>query len=228
MKLSVLIPAYNEAPSVREVVERVAAVDIQKEIIVVDDASTDGTRTVLNGLQVEGLRVIGHPTNRGKGAAIRTALASARGEAVIIQDADLEYWPEDYPRLMAPIASGAADVVYGVRDLSTQPLMRRLGNRFLTALTNLLYGSHLRDMETCYKMMTLRAARSFELTASGFDLEPEITARLLRRGYRIHEVDIRYAPRREAKLSPLRDGPRALWTLLKLRWTDRGPSGLSA
>jgi dolichol-phosphate mannosyltransferase len=218
MKLSVLIPVFNEEDSVADVVCRVAAVDLPLEIIVVDDASTDASRARLAELRVPQLVVLRHAENRGKGAAVRTALAAASGDAVVIQDADLEYYPEDFPALLAPLAAGLADVVYGVRDLSSQPLVRRLGNRLLTVTTNLLYGTTLSDMETCYKMVRTPVAKGLRLTADRFDIEPEITAQLLAGGHRIHEVPIRYAPRRERKLRPWRDGPHALWTLLRLRF----------
>lgn len=218
MKLSVLVPVFNEAESVSQLLRRVAAVDIEKEIIVVDDASTDDTRRYLEAVQVDGLTVLHHPDNRGKGAAVRTALAVASGDAVVIQDADLEYFPEDFPRMIEAIASGDADAVYGVRDLSSQPAGRRWGNWLLTAVTNLLFGAHLRDMETCYKMMTRATAEALHLRAERFDVEPEITAKLLKGGYRISEVEVSYAPRGARKLSPWRDGPHALWTLLRLRW----------
>jgi dolichol-phosphate mannosyltransferase len=217
MKLSVLIPVFNEEASVAELIRRVAAVDLALEIIVVDDASTDASRDHLAQLAVPQLVVIHHPENRGKGAAVRTALAAATGDAVVIQDADLEYFPEDFPALLAPIAAGEADVVYGVRDLTSQPLVRRLGNHLLTAVTNLLYGTALRDMETCYKMMRGSVARELDLRADRFDIEPEITSRLLSGGHRIHQVPIRYAPRHVRKLNPWRDGPHALWTLIRLR-----------
>jgi glycosyltransferase involved in cell wall biosynthesis len=218
VKLSVLIPVFNEEDSVADVVRRVAGVDLPLEIIVVDDASTDGSRHALDGLDVPGLVLLYHPENRGKGAAVRTALAAATGDAVVIQDADLEYFPEDFPALLAPIAAGRADVVYGVRDLSSQPIIRRLGNRLLTLTTNLLYGTRLADMETCYKMVRSGVAKELRLAADRFDIEPEITARLLTGGYRIHEVPVRYAPRQVRKLNPWRDGPHALWTLVRLRF----------
>jgi glycosyltransferase involved in cell wall biosynthesis len=219
VKLSVLVPVFNEAASVERLVRRLAAVDLDLEIIVVDDASTDDSRARLAAMDdVPDLRVLHHAANRGKGAAVRTALAAATGEAVVIQDADLEYSPEDFPALLAPIERGEAAVVYGVRDLSSQPWSRRLGNRVLTWATNLLFGARLHDMETCYKMMRTEAARALDLRASRFDIEPEITAKLLARDYRIHEVPIRYTPRQDRKLSPWRDGPHALWTLLMLRF----------
>jgi dolichol-phosphate mannosyltransferase len=195
LRLSVLIPVYNEADSVAEVVRRVAAVELPLEILVVDDGSTDASSRRLSELEVPCLRVIRHEVNRGKGAAVRTALAAATGDAVVIQDADLEYFPEDFPTLIAPLADGRADAVYGVRDLTGQPIARRLGNHLLTLATNLLFGVRLRDMETCYKMIRLPVARSLALQADRFDIEPEITALLLRGGHAIVEVPIRYAPR---------------------------------
>jgi glycosyltransferase involved in cell wall biosynthesis len=227
MRLAVLVPAYNEAASLETLLRRVAAVALPLEIIVVDDASTDGSGELLDRLAIDGLRVIHHPANRGKGAAVRTAIAAATADAVVIQDADLEYSPEDFPTLLAPIAAGTAVVVYGVRDLTGQPWARRWGNHLLTRLTNRLYGASLHDMETCYKMMRTEVARSLDLEAERFDIEPEITVKLLARGYAIHEVPIRYAPRRERKLNPWQDGPHALWTLLKWRWRT-GPPPRSA
>ncbi len=217
-RLSVLIPVYNEVTSIREVLERVSRVPVEKEIIVVDDCSTDGTDRVLAGLDLPGLKVIRHETNRGKGAALRTALKAATGDAIIFQDADLEYYPEDYPALLEPILSGRAQVVYGYRDLSTQRPMMRWGNRFLTWLTNLLYGSRLRDMETCYKVLSREVYSRLTIESNRFEIEPEITAKVLRWGYEIFEVPIRYSPRGEKKLSPWRDGLPALLTLLKYRF----------
>lgn len=218
MRLAVLIPVFNEADSVAALVQRVAAVNLPLEVIVVDDASTDASCDRLAELDVPGLRIIRHPVNQGKGAAVRTALEAATADAVVIQDADLEYDPQDLPRLLEALERTGADAVYGVRDLRAQPLARRLGNRWLTWITNRLYGSSLHDMETCYKMMRLDVARSLGLRAERFDIEPEITARLLRTGRRIVEVPISYHPRKTRKLKPWRDGPHALWTLLRLRW----------
>lgn len=218
MKLSILIPVYNEGASVAEIVQRVAAVDIDKEIIVVDDGSVDTTPDVLRQLVVADLRVIHHPANRGKGAAIRTALAAATGDAVIIQDADLEYDPQDYIPLLETFARQQADVVYGVRDLSGQRFYMRWGNRLMTWVTNLLFGTHLHDMETCYKLVNRQIMQSLDLQSDGFEIEGEITAKLLRSGLRIHEVPIHYYPRYEhKKLSPL-DGIPTLWTLIKHRF----------
>jgi glycosyltransferase involved in cell wall biosynthesis len=218
VRLSVLIPVFNEAGSVLELVDRVAAVALEKEIIVVDDASTDATAGALAALRNPDLLVLRHPVNRGKGAAVRTALAAATGDAVIIQDADLEYSPADYPALLAALEAGGADAVYGVRDLSEQPLVRRAGNALLTRVANRLYGASLSDMETCYKMIATDVARALSLRAERFDIEPEITARLLRGGYRIAEVPISYSPRAKRKLNPWVDGPAALWCLLRLRF----------
>ena len=215
MKLSVLIPVYNERETVRAVLERVASVPLEKEIIVVDDGSSDGTTAVLQSLEEEQYRTIFHPENRGKGAAIRTALAAAMGDVVVIQDADLEYDPADFVPLLEPIQRGESKVVYGVRSLHHQELIRRLGNIFLTLVTRILFRVSLHDMETCYKMMAKEVVDQFTIEASGFEIEPEITAKILKLGYRIVEVPIAYTPRRERKLNPWTDGPHALWTLVK-------------
>jgi len=220
MKLSILIPVFNEEESVKELLERVLAVPCEKEIVVVDDCSTDNTWSVLNGIQDPRIHVYRHEVNQGKGAGIRTALAHATGDLVIIQDADLEYDPNDYPRLLEPILNGRAQVVYGVRDLDSQKPLLRLGNKFLTFCTNLLYGSQISDMETCYKLMPREVMLSLNLQATRFQIEPEITAKLLRRGYHIYEIPIWYNPRKEKKLSPWKDGLPALWTLLKYRFGE--------
>ena len=222
MKLSVLMPVYNEEAGLEAILHRVAEVDVDKEIIVVDDCSRDGTAAILSRIELPGLRVIRHEVNKGKGAAIRTALQAATGEAVIIQDADLEYDPQDYPALLEPILKGEARAVYGVRDLRGQKPLLYLGNKLLTILTNLLYGVHLHDMETCYKVMTVEVARNLDLECNRFDLEPEITAKIIRQGHRIREVPISYHPRKEKKLSPWRDGLPALQALLRYRhWQPR-------
>jgi len=218
MKLSVLIPVYNEGASVADIVARVAAVDVDKEIIIVDDGSVDATPGILRDLVVDDLRVIHHPENRGKGAAIRTALEAATGDALIIQDADLEYDPQDYTRLLETFADKGADVVYGVRDLSGQRFYMRWGNQLMTLATNLLFGTRLSDMETCYKLVDRELMQSLGLRSDGFDIEGEITAKLLRRGLRIHEAPIHYYPRyEEKKLSPW-DGIPTLWALIKYRF----------
>jgi len=219
MKLSVLMPVYNERDGIATILERVAAVPLEKEIIVVDDHSTDGTWEILQGLRIPGLRLFRHEVNRGKGAAIRTALAQATGDAVIIQDADLEYDPQDYLKLIQPLLQGRAKVVYGARDLSKQKPLLHYGNRFLTWLTNLLYGTHLTDMETCYKLMAREVVHGLTIECSRFDLEPEITAKIARRGYAIVEVPISYSPRTEKKLNPWKDGLPALRALIRYRFS---------
>lgn len=217
MKLSILIPVFNEEPQILELLRRVAAVDLEKEIIVVDDCSTDRSWELINSVQIPELRAIRHPVNQGKGAGIQTALREATGDVVIIQDADLEYSPEEYPKLLAPLQRQEADVVYGARDLSGQRAIIKFGNRFLTFVTNLLYGSHLTDMETCYKVIPTQLMRSLQLKADRFQIEPEITAKLLRRGCRIVEVPISYTPRKQKKLNPWRDGLPALQMLIRCR-----------
>lgn len=219
LKLSVLIPVYNERDSIEEIIRRVAAVPLPKEIIVVNDCSRDGTGEILDGLQVEGLRVIHHQRNQGKGAAVRTALQEATGDYAIIQDADLEYDPDEYAKLICPILHNGAQVVYGVRNLDGQKWLFRNGNKLLTWITNLLYGSSIHDMETCYKLIPTQLFRSLDIQCNRFDLEPEITAKLLRQGCKIHEVPISYRPRGAKKLSAWRDGMPALWTLVRLRFS---------
>jgi dolichol-phosphate mannosyltransferase len=218
MRLSVLIPVYNEEESVSELLERVLAVPVDQEIVVVDDCSTDRTWEVLNTIDDPRVRVFRHMVNRGKGSAICTALQHARGDMVIIQDADLEYDPNDYPRLLEPVQKEMARIVYGMRDLDSQEFLSRFGNKFLTWCTNVLYGSRIHDMETCYKLMPREVMLELNLQPSRFQIEPEITAKLLRRGHHIHEVPIWYQPRKAKKLSPWKDGLPALWTLLKYRF----------
>lgn len=222
MKLSIIMPVYNERETISEILQRVREVDLPKEIIVVDDGSTDGTREVLRGEEgkKEETVVVYHDKNQGKGAAIRTGLGRATGEVVIFQDADLEYDPGDYGKLLQPIVEGKSRVVYGVRALREQDALRRWGNRFLTLVTNLLYGVRIQDMETCYKMVSKEVIDQFTIKANRFDIEPEITAKILKRGYLIYEVPISYTPRRERKLSPWRDGLPALWALVKYRFVE--------
>ena len=226
MKLSVIVPVYNERETVREILERVRAVGVEKEIIVVDDGSTDGTRDILREEEGRGdVRVIYHPQNRGKGAAIRTGLEHATGDVVLIQDADLEYDPRDYPRLLQPILEGRAEVVYGSRfrgRCESMLFWHALGNKLLTLATNLIYGAALSDMETCYKAFKAEVIKSIPLRARRFEFEPEVTAKVLKRGYRIHEVPISYSGRKhhEGKKITWRDGFTALWTLIKYRFVD--------
>jgi glycosyltransferase involved in cell wall biosynthesis len=220
VRLSVLIPAYNEAGAVESLVKAVAAVPIDKEIIAVNDGSDDGTGEILDNLKVPGLRVLHHETNRGKGAAIQTAVRAAQGDALIIQDADLEYDPADYVRLLQRMDESGARAVYGVRSLAGQKAPTRWGNRFLTMATNILYGSRIHDMETCYKLVERGLLQSFPITCRRFDIEAEITAKILRRGHRIAEVPISYRPRLEGKkLKPFKDGLPALWALVKFRFS---------
>ncbi len=224
MKLSVLIPVYNERDTIEELVRRVAAVAIDKEIIVVDDASSDGTREVLQGLADRGEvdQVILQPRNQGKGAAIRAAVARATGEAAIIQDADLEYDPAEYSRLLAPIVEGKADAVYGSRFSGQGPhrvlyFWHYVGNRILTLLSNMVTNLNLTDMETCYKMFRRSVLHSIEIEESRFGIEPEITAKLALGGWRIYEVGISYSGRTyaEGKKINWRDGVSALRCILK-------------
>ncbi|MCF6147769.1 MAG: glycosyltransferase family 2 protein [Candidatus Kuenenia sp.] len=217
MKLSIIMPVFNEEKTVSEVIERVKTIPIDKEIILVNDASSDGTFDIVKKLASHDIKVIHHPVNHGKGAAIRTGLNSACGDVVVIQDADLEYDPNDFLQMIVPINEKKADVVYGVRLLETQKMVMRLGNRFLTFVTNLVYGQHLKDMETCYKMMRREIALNLDLECRRFDVEAEITAKLLRTGYTIYEVPISYQARYEnKKLTPF-DGLPALKALWKYR-----------
>lgn len=223
MKLSVIIPVYNEASTFRSLLERVLAVPIEKEVLVVDDASDEETveqlAEAIAATSGDNVRLFTHPHNQGKGAGIRTALQHASGNVVIIQDADLEYYPEDYVRLLDTYQRTGARAVYGVRDLSNRSFLMRFGNNFLTWLTNLFFGANLHDMETCYKMIDRNLMQSLNLQSRRFEIEAEISSKLLRRGVKIYEAPIDYQPRagdEGKKLSPL-DGLPALATLLKYR-----------
>lgn len=219
MKLSVIMPVFNEADTIAEILRRVAAVPIEKEIVLVDDCSRDETPDILK-LQghIPNLRVITHEVNGGKGAAIQTALRHVTGDIVVIQDADLEYDPNDYQALVQPIVAGRTKVVYGARQLGSQKWYMAAGNRFLTLLTNLMYGLRIHDMETCYKTMAREVVQGLQLECRRFDVEAEITAKIARRGYKIVEVPVHYTARREQKkLSPL-DGWPAVRALLKYRF----------
>lgn len=224
MRLSIVIPVYNEHTYLAELLRRVRAVPFEKQIICVDDGSTDGTREILAEEAGKGdLTVIYHEVNQGKGAAVRTGLARIDGDVVIIQDADLEYDPADYPRLLRPIETGRSQVVYGSRFLGEHKAMyfwHMVGNKFLTLVTNVLYDTTLTDMETCYKVFTADVARGIKLTSPRWGFDPEITARILRRGHRIYEVPISYNGREmfEGKKISWRDGLVVLATLLRCRF----------
>jgi glycosyltransferase involved in cell wall biosynthesis len=224
--LSVIVPVFNERATVAEVIRRIRAVElpVEIEVIVVDDGSSDGTDKVLTAVGDSTVRVINHEQNRGKGAAIRTGMASVRGDLVLVQDADLEYDPADWSRLLDPILRGKAQVVYGSRFTGERKNMMPLhwmGNRFLSLVTNVLYSSTLSDMETCYKLFDRRVLEGITIKSDKFDFEPEITAKVLRRGYRIYEVPISYAGREvdEGKKITWRDGFGALKALVKYRFT---------
>ncbi len=221
MRLSILLPVYNEEDNLERLLERLFAVNLDKEIIAVDDCSRDRSPAILDRHAGKDLIVARHAVNQGKGAAVRTGLAHATGEYVIIQDADNELDPRDIPRLLEPVLQGKARVVYGARDLRVQSWSNYLGNKMLTLATNILFGAHVTDMETCYKLMPTEVMRSLRLESRGFDIEPEITAKLARAGYRIYEVPISYHPRVEhKKMRPIRDGFRAVRALCKYRFTD--------
>jgi glycosyltransferase involved in cell wall biosynthesis len=224
--LSIVMPVYNELATIDEIVARVASVPMQIQLIVVDDCSTDGTRERLAELQREhGFTLLLQERNQGKGAALRRGFAAVNGNIVVIQDADLEYSPEELPMLAELIIEGRADVVYGSRFLGRHRVFlftHYLGNRLLTLLTNVLYNTMLTDMETCYKVMRREVLDSMQLTANGFGIEPEMTAKIFKRGYRVYEIPISYDGRsyEEGKKIGWKDGVVALWVLLKHRIAD--------
>ena len=222
--LSVIVPVYNERTTLIEIVRRMRAVDLpmDREIVVVDDGSNAGTDKVLSAIEDSTVRVLRHPGNQGKGAAIRSGLAVVRGDLVLIQDADLEYDPEDWPKLLNPVLRGRAKVVYGSRFTSERKNMlfwHWVGNRFLSLVTNVLYNTTLSDMETGYKLFDRSVIDGITIDSDSFDFEPEITAKVLRRGQRIYEVPISYNGREvdEGKKITWKDGFGALKTLLKYR-----------
>ena len=228
MRVSFLVPVYNEARTLEEVVRRVDALPLDKQIVVVDDGSTDATPAILERLETEldDLVLVRQP-NRGKGAAVRRALVEADGDIVVIQDADMEYDPAEVPALIAPIEQGVADVVYGSRLSGGRPQRAYLfwhlvGNRFLSLVTNALFNTTLSDMETGYKAFRMDVLRSLDLRENGFGIEPEITGKVCKRKLRIYELPISYYGRThdEGKKITWRDGFRALWVLLRVRITN--------
>ena len=226
LNLSVLLPIYNEERELRHCLEMVLASSVPFEIIAVDDCSTDATAEILAKQSDPRLQVIRHSQNQGKGGAIQTALKRAHGDVVIIQDADTEYDPCDYEKLLAAYRDGMTRntngqvVVYGVRNLRAQPLMGYLGNEGLTFITNLLCGTQLRDMETCYKLVPTVLMRELNLKSRGFEIEPEITAKLAKRGVEFIQVPISYKPRQNKKLRRIRDGFKSLLALIKYRFGE--------
>jgi glycosyltransferase involved in cell wall biosynthesis len=226
-KVSILIPVYNELGTLKEILQKVEDADfcgLEKEIILVDDCSTDGTRELYKDLQY---KVLYHEYNQGKGAALRTGFKEATGDIIVIQDADLEYDPADYKPLIQLILEEKADVVYGTRLAGGKPsrsfmFHHLLGNKFLSLLTNVLYGSTLTDMETCYKAFRADFIKGIEIKSNRFDFEPEITAKVLKRGARLYEVPVSYYGREfaEGKKITWRDGFHAIIALVKFRFTD--------
>ncbi|HNA88737.1 MAG TPA: glycosyltransferase family 2 protein [Anaerolineales bacterium] len=227
MKLSVIIPVYNEVESIQTILQRVIATDLVYEIIVVDDGSKDGTRDILKSLDgKDGIRTILHERNQGKGAAVRTGMNAATGEILLIQDADLEYDPRDYPDLLKPIEEGLADVVFGSRFLGrarrVTMFWHQLANQMLTLMTNILYDTILTDMETGYKVFRKEVINGMVIRANSFNFEPEFTAKILKRKYRIFEVPITFNPREysQGKKIKLHDAFEAVWALIKYRFVD--------
>jgi glycosyltransferase involved in cell wall biosynthesis len=224
--LSVVMPVYNEIDTIDEIVTRVLAVPMRIELVVIDDRSTDGTRERLVDLQRQhGFTLLLQDVNQGKGAALRRGFATVTGDLVVIQDADLEYSPEEFPELVELIVDGRADVVFGSRFLGRHRVFlftHYLGNRLLTFLTNLLYNTMLTDMETCYKVMRREVLQGMTLWSNGFGIEPELTAKIFKRRYRVYEIPITYAGRtyEEGKKITWKDGVVALWVLLRCRVSD--------
>ena len=230
-KLSIIIPVYNEEKTISEIINKVKKAklgNIIKEIIVIDDSSTDNTKKILSKIKDKKIKIFFHQKNQGKGCAIRTGLNHATGDIILIQDADLEYDPKEYQKLLAPILENKTKVVYGSRlerirkDLKNMYKLHYIGNIFLTITTNLLYGAKITDMETGYKVFRKEVIDNIRLKAKRFDFEPEITAKMLKRGYKIKEVPIDFLARKfdEGKKITWRDGLKALYYLIKYRFTD--------
>ena len=227
MKLSVIMPVYNEVKTLEEIVRQVLATQLAYEIVMVDDGSTDGTRELLKQWDNHPIiKVVLHAQNAGKGSAVRTGFETATGDVIVIQDADLEYDPRDYPKLLQPIDEGRADVVYGSRFIGGPSrkvyFWHRAGNMLLTLVTNVLYDIDLTDMETCYKCFRSEVVRGMNLRSRRFEFEPEITAKIAKRGYRIFEVPIAYYGREyeEGKKITGWDAIPAVWALIRYRFTD--------
>lgn len=225
MKLSIIIPIYNERKTLLEIlkkVEEASTLGLEKEIILVDDCSFDGSKDILKKLE-DRYVVIYHDKNQGKGRALRTGFAKTKGDLILIQDADLEYHPKEYPKLLEPLLENKADAVYGSRNLSKNPmssLRYHLGGKFTNWLLNIFCGSHLTDFWTCYKVFKAPAIKSIELESNGFDIEEEMTIKLLKKGYKILEVPIDYSPRtlKEGKKIRPKDGLIAIWKIIKFRF----------
>jgi glycosyltransferase involved in cell wall biosynthesis len=224
--VSVVMPVYNERSTIEEIIRRVMAVPLRIQLIVVDDGSSDGTRDILARLHEDlGFALVLQPQNAGKGAALRRGFAEVTGDLVVIQDADLEYSPEELPSLIELICQGRADVVYGSRFLGRHRVFmfsHYVGNRIVTMLTNVLYNTMLTDMETCYKVMRTEVLRSFTLHSNGFGIEAELTAKIFKRGYRVYEIPITYDGRgyEQGKKITWRDGVVALWVLVRYRFAE--------
>jgi len=223
--VTVIIPVFNEEETVQELLRRVQEVPIKKEVIIVNDGSTDGSRQILDQIQDAGVQVIHHGRNQGKGTALTTGLQAAKGEIIIFQDADLEYDPKDYPALIDVIRSGKASVVYGSRltgGHTTMNFLYHLGNRFLTLLFDALYNVSLSDIETGSKVFRRSVLEGVELKSKSFDIEIELTAKTIKRGYRIYEIPVSYSARMhsEGKKLTWRDGVRALAAILRFRFSD--------
>ena len=227
MDLSVIIPIYNEIHTIKEIIQRVEAQGLANEILLIDDGSTDGTREILEEfVDKDHIKVLFHKKNQGKGAAVRTGLDAASGDVILIQDADLEYDPRDYPSLLQPIEEGIADIVYGSRFLGaprrTAMFWHMVANKLLTLMTNILYDTILSDMETGYKVFRSEVIKGMPLHAKRFEFEPEFSAKVLKRGFRIYEVPIKFVPRdyEEGKKIGFTDVFEAIWALIKYRFVD--------
>ena len=236
MKLSIVIPIFNEEKTIIPLLERVVKLvipGVEKEIIIVDDGSSDSSKFKVQSSKLKGIKILSHKKNMGKGAAVITGIKSAKGEYVVIQDADLEYNPQQIKKLIKPIQDGKAEVVYGTRlsrlpdfkgeQRTPQFFLHYMGNKFLSLVTSVIYLQWITDMETCYKLFPKKATEHFSLKARGFEFEPEITAKLLKLGYKIYEIPIQVTPRgydEGKKIHAVKDGLRAVWYLVKYRFVD--------